>query len=241
MLKIFRKIRQNMIKKNKTTAYILYAIGEIILVMIGILLALQVNNWNESRKQKAELDNILRIISYDMETDTLVASQILKYYKKHNLNSSRIINKELNQNNYTDCPECIALVSLYKPMNIQVKGFELLKDLPNQISTQRDSLITNITQIYTIFKTNIDKSNQRLENDAIINMNEFKRFPWFVNWTQGTFNKEMIIYFSESEDYRKRVASHNLLANANHAPLVNEYKRQATEILKLINERLNTQ
>ena len=54
MLKIFRKIRQNMLKNNKVTAYLLYAIGEIVLVMIGILLALQVNNWNEKRKQKTE-------------------------------------------------------------------------------------------------------------------------------------------------------------------------------------------
>lgn len=52
MLKIFRKVRQNMIKKNKVSTYILYAIGEIVLVMIGILLALQVNNWNEDRIQR---------------------------------------------------------------------------------------------------------------------------------------------------------------------------------------------
>ena len=73
MLKIFRKVRHNMIKNNKVTAYILYAIGEIILVMIGILLALQVNNWSEEKKHRSELNNILRTISYDLETDTLVA------------------------------------------------------------------------------------------------------------------------------------------------------------------------
>jgi hypothetical protein len=50
MIKFFRKIRQNLLSEGKTGKYLKYAIGEIILVMIGILLALQVNTWNESRK-----------------------------------------------------------------------------------------------------------------------------------------------------------------------------------------------
>ena len=50
MIKFFRQIRYNLMEQNKTGKYFKYAIGEIFLVMIGILLALQVNNWNEQRK-----------------------------------------------------------------------------------------------------------------------------------------------------------------------------------------------
>ncbi|TLF40227.1 DUF6090 family protein [Maribacter aurantiacus] len=49
MIKFFRKIRQQLLKENRFTKYLLYAIGEIILVVIGILIALQINNWNENR------------------------------------------------------------------------------------------------------------------------------------------------------------------------------------------------
>ncbi len=52
MIKFFRKIRQNMIKENKVSKYILYAVGEILLVVIGILIALQLNNLNEINKVK---------------------------------------------------------------------------------------------------------------------------------------------------------------------------------------------
>lgn len=58
MIKFFRKIRQQMLTEGKTAKYFKYAIGEIVLVMIGILLALQVNNWNIERnnaKQEAAL------------------------------------------------------------------------------------------------------------------------------------------------------------------------------------------
>ena len=49
MIKFFRKIRYDLMEKNKTGKYIKYAIGEIILVVIGILIALSVNNWNKIR------------------------------------------------------------------------------------------------------------------------------------------------------------------------------------------------
>jgi uncharacterized protein involved in outer membrane biogenesis len=51
MIKFFRKIRQNLLSEGKTAKYLKYAVGEIILVVIGILIALQINNWNEQRKQ----------------------------------------------------------------------------------------------------------------------------------------------------------------------------------------------
>ncbi|MAB47733.1 MAG: hypothetical protein CMC05_03795 [Flavobacteriaceae bacterium] len=63
MIKFFRKIRQNLLSEGKTGKYLKYAIGEIVLVVIGILIALQINNWNENRKNRiAEADYYCRIL-----------------------------------------------------------------------------------------------------------------------------------------------------------------------------------
>ena len=63
MIKFFRKIRYDLMEKNKTGKYFKYAIGEIILVVIGILIALQINNWNENRKNRVtEADYYCRIL-----------------------------------------------------------------------------------------------------------------------------------------------------------------------------------
>jgi hypothetical protein len=56
MIKFFRKIRHTMIKENKFSRYTFYALGEIILVVIGILIALQINNWNEQRIENNQLN-----------------------------------------------------------------------------------------------------------------------------------------------------------------------------------------
>ena len=52
MIKFFRYIRQSLLAQNKFSKYLLYALGEITLVVIGILIALQINNWNEDRKER---------------------------------------------------------------------------------------------------------------------------------------------------------------------------------------------
>lgn len=71
MLPIFRKIRKKMALDNKPIQYLRYAIGEIILVVIGILIALQVNNWNEKRKNfakyKAVLEQIYTVLDQDIQ------------------------------------------------------------------------------------------------------------------------------------------------------------------------------
>lgn len=59
MIKLFRKTRQNLLMENKTGKYLKYAIGEIILVVIGILIALSINNWNGQRKNNASENDIL--------------------------------------------------------------------------------------------------------------------------------------------------------------------------------------
>ncbi|WGK63950.1 DUF6090 family protein [Croceiramulus getboli] len=71
MIKFFRKIRQRLLVENKFTKYLLYALGEIALVMIGILLALQVNNWNEQRKMKAEEQELLANLKLSFEQKLL--------------------------------------------------------------------------------------------------------------------------------------------------------------------------
>ena len=78
MLKFFRKIRQNLLSENKFIKYLIYAVGEILLVVIGILIALQIGNINEERKNqdhgitikqalKSELINDIELMKSDLE------------------------------------------------------------------------------------------------------------------------------------------------------------------------------
>ena len=78
MINFFRKIRQNLIMKNQTAKYFKYAIGEIILVVIGILIALQINNWNEARKLNIKESIYLNGLKSDFQQSSLELDRVIK-------------------------------------------------------------------------------------------------------------------------------------------------------------------
>ena len=69
MIKFFRKIRQKLLSENKFSKYLIYAVGEIVLVVIGILIALQINNWNENEKIKTEEKILITGLIKNIEDD----------------------------------------------------------------------------------------------------------------------------------------------------------------------------
>jgi hypothetical protein len=93
MLKFFRRIRQNLIAEGKISRYFKYAIGEILLVVIGILIALQINNANEKRKARLQEVIILQNLKEDINLDTLDISYNLEGY-------GRILNAEIQLFNF---------------------------------------------------------------------------------------------------------------------------------------------
>ncbi|WP_445732333.1 DUF6090 family protein [Mariniflexile sp.] len=77
MIKIFRNIRKNLLAEGKTSKYLKYAIGEIILVVIGILIALSINNWNQERILKIEEEGIVRNIHNEyLQNKTIIKTSL---------------------------------------------------------------------------------------------------------------------------------------------------------------------
>lgn len=76
MIKLFRKIRYDLMNQNKTAKYFKYAIGEIVLVVIGILFALQINNWNEQRKQNTKEQQILLNLESDFKENLIEYNRV---------------------------------------------------------------------------------------------------------------------------------------------------------------------
>lgn len=98
MIKFFRRIRQRLVVENKFSKYLLYAIGEIVLVMIGILLALQINNWNSTQKDIAKEQQILLSLQEEFKQNI----KELTFDHQVNLSSINAVKTLLNFNDTID-------------------------------------------------------------------------------------------------------------------------------------------
>ena len=81
MIKFFRKIRFDLMEKNKTGKYLKYAIGEIVLVVLGILIALSINSWNQDRIDKRSESKYLQELKREIQSNNTV----LKFFIQERL------------------------------------------------------------------------------------------------------------------------------------------------------------
>jgi len=92
MIGFFRKIRKKLADDNKPLKYMRYAIGEIVLVMFGILLALQVNNWNEERKDREKEQKVLETLAYNLERNSILLHEALGRVEELNKSGKIVFN-----------------------------------------------------------------------------------------------------------------------------------------------------
>lgn len=160
MIKFFRKIRQNLLLENKTGKYLKYAIGEIILVMIGILLALQVNNWNVNIKNnKLESFFITRFID-DINEEISFIDNYIDYNKQVKDFTNRVQEHFLNPDLALNMPNQ-SLVDFYQAsQNIDARQpASTYKELNN---SGQINLISNYelrTRLINFYESNWSNSN----------------------------------------------------------------------------------
>jgi hypothetical protein len=148
MIKFFRKIRQNLLSEGKTGKYLKYAFGEIILVVIGILIALQINTWNNDNQQtKIEL-KYLEEIKQNLTKD-IASIDFNIAFNKSKLQSNKIVLKYLNGKiNYTDSLDFHFSNLFFSTRTlVNMSAYENLKSRGLEIITN-DSLRQRITKLY---------------------------------------------------------------------------------------------
>ena len=91
MIKIFRKIRYDLMNRSETAKYFKYAIGEIMLVVIGILIALSINNWNGNRLKSNKEITIVANIHQEFKENKIQLKQVVKAHKSEHASCAKII------------------------------------------------------------------------------------------------------------------------------------------------------
>ncbi len=244
MIKFFRKIRFDLMEQNKTGKYFKYAIGEIVLVMVGILLALQVSSWNENRisrkKEKLllkELNNefILNRIQFDSAT----------FYHKRALKSAKNIMSEFPIDEKTIDLDSLGLNSYYMRWYYTFNPSEGIINALSS-SSSYDLISNNDLRQLLIRWSDVLKDYQEEEINAFNNyINQLKPYEkkhmWFGwgNYKQWFKDPRLDLGFLETMEFENYVRDRHsdlseiLSTNSGESKLVLKTINQIIELSKV--------
>ena len=245
MIKFFRKIRQNLLMENKTGKYFKYAIGEIILVVVGILIALSINNWNENQKQKKQLDAIYTTVEQNLKTDLKNIKLPIEFFETLDstltiiltTNYSTSFLDSINETNYLQCIPCKSNINMYEPFEKQDNGFELLKKYEDNESTEGNEFSQDIIQFYTTQGNGLTTFRDLLINETYSNLKYYEQFPWYSEYSLGKYNSEAIAYFLNDQNYKNRAANFKIFIGRNYLKRLTDYEKTAETIISKIEKR----
>ena len=233
MIKFFRKIRQNLLTENKVSKYILYSLGEIMLVVIGILIALQLNNWNEDRKQNETLDSIFTIIKEDLESDIDQMEIFINNFEKirapifDTLLYANLTIEELNKN-----PKYSKVFLGYEDIDMNIRGYDLLKNQPT-VAQIKSPLVSKISEFYNEHLIEIEIAQLELAEEFWDNNRKWKTYDWNVDFLIFGRTEEYYKFILNDPEARKRMATYYLYFNI----YLNElklYKKDAEQLIQEI-------
>lgn len=186
MIKFFRKIRQQLLKENRAGKYLLYAIGEIVLVVIGILIALQINNWNEDRKTHLRDIEFLNNLKVELSVDISAFNDRKSHYQRINDNIKNTIKLfDSGAQSLTD-DEQQEIVSA-------LSQFEILTPINKNIS--RNDLI--------IAQGTIDRIDQELNRRFLTYLQETQSINAAITKLGETLQQLLILQIQPNVDFNE--------------------------------------
>lgn len=231
-MKFFNKLRLDAMGKNKVSKYLAYAVGEIILVVIGILIAVAINDRQQEKEDREELYRILDIVKSDLKNDVKSIEEVLVDFKfTEDLMSKMLLEDNNSQVFLEKCSSCRYILSEYSTALLNTKGRNLLKSY-NNIPGDSRVLVDSLNIFYDNYIDSIDLNNQFMK-DEVISFNIYLRDnkSWFKDYfINGLCNQDCANYF-QTQEYINRIALVNVVMSDALIPLFEKYKSDAEKFI----------
>jgi len=241
MINFYRKIRKQMISENRFNKFLLYAIGEIVLVVIGILIALQFNNWNETRKIEFKFKETFLEIDKNLKKTIESADDLQKWYMRKDSLINLVMHNKVDFNDYQNTDELVSLITTESSLQIPTSGYDnLMIDIEN-LPKKYKPLVENLKTIY-------EESTQEIKSiEAFIssNMAEYIKYLTYNEmWWHKTYFTDYQItpqeykYFT-SDFYKNAVSDFSGGLMSDHRPNISFIREEAFKVRLQIANVLN--
>ncbi|MGB0916572.1 MAG: hypothetical protein ACPGU4_03185 [Flavobacteriales bacterium] len=239
MIKFFRKIRQQLLSENKFSKYLIYALGEIVLVVIGILIALGLNDYNAKVKSQDRLTGLLKEVRTELAVNINRSTPLLQWYSERDSLISMIMSDTLAKEVYATDMNIRKVIEYYDTYEVKSNAFDRLMANNSSMPAQYDTLIDDLKTIYVSEWEIVKSLNKSVEAVVLENNDRIKKTKsWYSDWvySSGITEEATEMMFSDSI-YRNYVAEYWLIGVSNHAGFIQLLRSDAYIVyLELSNE-----
>lgn len=240
MTTFFKKIRRKLIEEKKLQNYLFYAFGEILLVVIGILIALQINNWNEGKKEEQELNLILNTIKKDLQNDIEESRLFIEMYETRLNKMDTILGGHATMEYLKTCNACPKLTTGISKVTFNKRGYDLLKNYSIEGNMVNDSLLLLIDGIYSAIETMDDLVVEKFEELTYESLDDMKKRDWFLQFLEGDNKQpEILDYIKNDKEHLARLAMLRLLVRRNYIRFLEGMKTQSEIVIDGIDNRVS--
>ncbi len=149
MIKFFRRIRQKLLNEGSLNRYLIYALGEILLVVIGILIAVQLNNLNQNNSIRKELQSSYQNLYLDLKTDTITLNELDSALTENVKSIESFKHLLLRKNKISDILELRKIPRLWNPgLNYSDGTYQTLLGTGLLYNSRNDEFILQINEYY---------------------------------------------------------------------------------------------
>lgn len=203
MIRLLRKIRQGLFLENKFNKYLFYAVGEILLVVMGILIALQVNNWNEDRLRKQEALRVMQDLAASIENRFESYGFLLDPY----LNRDSIQNYILDR----DIPEVAGPARVTNPLSfVDFTGFywdesiQAILDQERIFPERYKKVLQRIRTLKSIRDAFLVTGAAKLEGLEQQNLEDLAEYEWLFEADSTAWEARKSFYYNNTA-FRNRL------------------------------------
>ena len=227
MLQFVRQLRRRLLSANRFSKYLLYAVGEILLVVLGILIAIEVDNRNEERIRRTKIDQVLIELLTELEYNIdMVERKIADYQVKDSL-SYLVFNRQLTLDDYLkkdNDPRLYNIPNRYDIATLKQNAIDKLTVFLDNFPSEYQSILTRLDEVQQ-WRGMVELLNTRmLEFTKRYIYHLWDNYPWFGDNMDLSQNMDYLDYMINDYFYINTIKSYRIFAIGNHAVAMNTYK-----------------
>ncbi|NNC98045.1 MAG: hypothetical protein HKN88_08220 [Gammaproteobacteria bacterium] len=233
-MKVLNKQRKEQLANSKFGNYLKYALGEILLVAVGILLAVAVNNWNEDRQNFKELESIHAMVKKNLVSNIAAIDKILEIYASSEVYYQKHLDAEVTQEDYQNSPGLAYLIMGYPELTLNQRGYRLLQNFTANYDQQENVISGEIIGFYTEMLHEIKVDDELRANNFQKNFSHWQTYPWWSDYISQKDYTGFIDYALNDQDYKNRIATAEFINYKVFKKEIEEYKQKAQALIDLI-------